>query len=215
MSNNQFGDRFITIWGRENSSNVRKVLWLCEELDIDFERIDIGGHFGGLESPEYQNKNPNRVIPTIRHEDYILWESNVILRYLTSIFDHGDLWPQNPRARAEADRWMDWQVTTLRPPMVPLVLDWIYERPMDTQACEKMHRIWKVMDNHLETNRFLGGDNFTIGDIPCAMITDWWRCFPIKHPNFPNLQRWYSEISQRPGFKKYVLNKPYGPAEDH
>lgn len=215
MSDKQLGDRFITIWGRENSSNVRKVLWLCEELDIDFERIDIGGRFGGLESPEYKSKNPNGVIPTIRHRDYVLWESNVILRYLASVFDGGELWPHDPRERAEADRWMDWQVTTLRPPMVPLVLDWIYERQMNMQACEKMHKIWRTMEDRLETNRFLGGENFTIGDIPCALITDWWYSFPIQHPAMPNIQRWYGEISLRPGFKKYILNKTYGPAEDH
>jgi len=211
----QNSPRKIEIWGRENSSNVRKVLWICEELDIEYEQHVVGGRHGGLDSPEYLAMNPNYVIPTIKHGDFVLWESNVILRYIGSVFGEGKVWPSDPRARAEADRWMDWQVTTLRPPMVPLVLDWIYERPMNQAGCEGMFNHWKIMDDRLSANKYLAGDNFTIGDIPCALIADWWFSFPITHPDLPHLRRWFDLIAERSGFQKYVLGKPYGPADDH
>ena len=207
--------RSIEVWGRENSSNVRKVLWLCEELQIEFVQHVVGGRHGGLDSPEYLAMNPKHKIPTIKHGSFVLWESNAILRYLGTVFGTATVWPEDVQVRARADQWMDWQVTTLRPPMVPLVLDWIYGRAMNQDACIAVEPKWRVLDEALGRTRYLAGDAFTLGDIPCAVVADWWFSFPIDRPSLPNLERWFSDISQRPGFRKFVLGKSYGPPEDH
>ena len=54
----------LKIWGRASSSNVQKVLWCCAELDIPFERLDVGGPFGGNRDPEYLSLNPNGLVRT-------------------------------------------------------------------------------------------------------------------------------------------------------
>ena len=110
----------IKIWGRNNSINVQKVLWCCDELEIPFERIDIGSQPGDVHSKTYRVLNPNALVPTIEDGEFVLWESNTIIRYLGSKYDSTDLWPSNPITRASADRWMDWQLGTL----------WIHLRPM-------------------------------------------------------------------------------------
>jgi glutathione S-transferase len=110
----------IKIWGRTDSSNVQKVLWCCDEIDIDFERIDIGGKFGGTKEPAYLVMNPNGLVPTIQDGDFTLWESNSIMRYLIDKYAPGKLLPQTPEGRADANRWMDWQLSTMNPAIVPL-----------------------------------------------------------------------------------------------
>src|SRR5713226_8084418 len=110
----------IKIWGRKNSINVQKVLWCCDELGIFFERIDAGGQFGINNTPEYLALNPNGLVPTIEDGDVVLWESNVIVRYLAAKYGMGSLCPADLGERFSAERWMDWQQTSLVQPIGPV-----------------------------------------------------------------------------------------------
>ena len=106
------------VWGRATSSNVMKVLWGLGELNLPFERIDVGGSFGKTDTAEYRAMNPTGLVPTLQEDEFTLWESNVILRYLCHAHaPHSILWPQDPHARANIDRWMDAQQTVLNRPM--------------------------------------------------------------------------------------------------
>src|SRR3546814_18401891 len=93
-----------------------KVLWACDEMGVPYEREDIGGPFGGNDTPEYRAKNPMGLVPTIEHDGFVLWESQAIVRYLAGLYGQGTLWPEDPRPRAEADKWMDWNLSALNPP---------------------------------------------------------------------------------------------------
>ncbi len=105
----------LTICGRATSTNVQKVLWACDELGLAYKRIDIGGAFGGTDDPSYRAKNPNGLIPTLEDDDFVLWESNAILRYLAAGDAQCRLLPAdlNRRERANIDRWLDWQLVSL------------------------------------------------------------------------------------------------------
>ena len=107
----------LRIWGRKNSSNVRKALWIAEELGLAYESINAGGAFGINDQPEYLAKNPNGVVPMIEDGDFVLWESNAIVRYLAAQYaPDSALFPSDPKARAQADKWMDWTTSTLAGP---------------------------------------------------------------------------------------------------
>jgi glutathione S-transferase len=124
------------VWGRKNSSNVMKVLWLLEELSLPYDRIDVGGPFGRTKDADYVAMNPNSIIPTLEEENgFTLWESNVILRYLASCHADGSpLWPKDLQARANIDRWMDWQQTILGPPAT-VVFQGLVRTPPDQRLC--------------------------------------------------------------------------------
>jgi glutathione S-transferase len=68
----------LTIWGRTNSINVMKVLWACDEVGVPYQRIDAGMQFGVVDTPEYAHMNPNRRVPTINDDGFVLWESSAI-----------------------------------------------------------------------------------------------------------------------------------------
>ena len=200
------------IWGRTNSINVHKVLWCCEELAVDYDRIDAGGAFGVVNTPDYRKLNPNGLVPTLVDGTFVLWESNAIVRYLAATHGPGGLWPNDPRRRADADRWMDWHITTFGPAFQALFLGLVRTPPeqRNAQTIEnsrlKTAEVLQLVDAHLATHPFLAGDTFTMGDIPLGCGVWRWMTLPIERPEYPNLDRWFATLKARPAYQKIVMH---------
>ena len=205
------GKAMIKIWGRRDSSNVQKVLWCCGELGIDFERIDIGGKFGGNKEKPYLDLNPNGLVPTIEDGDFVLWESNSIMRYLVDKYGQGRLLPSTPDGRANANRWMDWQLTTLGPAISPLFRALVRtpeekrDRAAIESALQKASNAWQIVDNHLAKNSYMAGEALTIGDIPLGVWAYRWFNLPIQQPKLENLNAWYERLCQRTPYKTHIM----------
>ncbi len=101
----------LTILGKRSSINVRKVLWTCEEIGLAYQQEDYGSGFKPLDTPEFQRLNPNSLVPVLLDDDFVLWESNSICRYLARKAERWDLLPAEPQPAAEVEHWMDWQAT--------------------------------------------------------------------------------------------------------
>ena len=84
-------ERKIEVVSRRNASNALPVMWAIGELEIPYVRHDIGGSFGGTDTADYLAMNPNGRIPTIRDGDFVLWESNAIVRYLCRRYDESNI----------------------------------------------------------------------------------------------------------------------------
>src|SRR5258708_7266402 len=167
----------LRIWGRNNSVNVQKAMWCCEEMELPYERVDAGGSFGVVNTQQYRNLNPNGLVPTIEEDGFVLWESNAIVRYLAAKHSAGKLWPEDLKVRAEADKWMDWQNTMFWPTFRPLFWN-LVRTPADQRdesAMEdsriKTAEILEYLDAHLKNRAYVAGDALTMGDIPmgCAI----------------------------------------------
>ncbi len=200
----------LKIYGRNNSTNVMKVLWACVELNVPFTREDVGGQFGRNREDWYLAMNPNAVVPTIDDDGFILWESNSIVRYLAA--KHGSsLSPQDPAKRGDSDRWMDWQLSTLGPAMFMVFWGLIRTPPeqRDANAIEASRQktidALRMIDTLLANRKFLGGDTLTIGDIPVGPFVHRWFALPIERPKMPNLEKYYARLAERPGFKTHCM----------
>lgn len=200
----------LTILGRASSSNVAKVVWTCEELKLAYDRKDIGGEFGGNDRPEYLALNPNGVVPTIDDDGFILWESNSIVRYLARKHGMGSLCPVEPRIAADAERWMDWQLTTLLPAFAPLYVQFFLtphdkrDRNVINQATERTAQVLSRLDSNLAQRGYVAGDQLTIGDLPFGPVVHRWFNYDIARPVLPNLEAWYMRLSARDAFKKAI-----------
>lgn len=201
----------LRIWGRANSINVQKVMWAVGELGLAHERIDAGGAFGGLDSPEYGALNPNRKVPTIDDDGVVVWESNACVRYLAARYGAGGLWPEDPAARSEADRWMDWQATTLHPDMTPIF--WGLIRTPEAErdhaaiaaATGRLAASWRILDAHLAAGDFVAGARLTMGDIPVGAACYRYYALPITRPALPHLEAWYERLCARAPFCEHVM----------
>ena len=201
----------LTIWGRANSINVQKVLWCCSELGLAYERIDAGGSYGVSNTPEYSAMNPNGLVPTIRDDDFVLWESNVIVRYLAAKHGQATLYPGDFKERAEAERWMDWQVTTLWAALRPMFFGYVRtppeqrDAPALAAAQRSSEQALAILDRYLKGRTFVAGEHFTMGDIPVGISVYRWTALPVQRPDFPNVMRWYKALTERPGFRTHVM----------
>jgi glutathione S-transferase len=202
----------LKIWGRANSVNVQKVLWCLAELDLAYERIDAGMAFGRNRDPDYLAMNPNGRVPTLVDGDFVLWESNSIMRYLALAYGKGSpTYHEAPKRRTSVDRWLDWTLSTLQPVDRPVF--WALVRtPLEQRDMVAIQKdadaeaaVWRIADAQLATRRFIEGDDFTIADIAIgAYARRWFGVEGIDRPRLAHLERWFGEFADRPGFRQFV-----------
>ena len=203
----------LKIWGRANSVNVQKVLWCLAELDLAYERIDAGMEHGKNHEPEYLAMNPNGRVPTMVDGDYVLWESNSIMRYLCMAYGKGTpIYPADPKRRAAVDRWLDWTLSTVQPVDRPVFWGLVRTPPAERDMARLQKDadaeavVWRIADHHLSTRRYIEGDDFTIADIALgAFARRWLGVEGIVRPKQPHLERWLKqELSSRSGFATFI-----------
>jgi glutathione S-transferase len=199
----------LTIWGRLNSHNVKKVAWFAQEIGLPHVRHDVGGAFGM--DAAYLARNPNALIPTIEDDGLVLWESNAILRYLAARHAPGtSFWPDDPVARAIGDRWMDWQFS-YADAQRDAFLHLVRRKPEDrdsaviaasAQACGKA---MMIVDNALAQTPWLSGGDFGLGDVPMGVYAHTFFTLDIERPHLPHLRGWYDRLRERPAYVETVM----------
>jgi glutathione S-transferase len=200
------------IWGRKDGSNVIKVTWCLGEIGVNYERIDWGGEFGGNDDPAYRVKNPNGRLPTLEEEDgFTLWESGAVVRYLCAKYSMGNLYPDDLRARAAADKWMDWSSINLAA-FNTVFLEQFFrfakterDNKKVAEATKKASAMYDILDAHLAKNDYVGGDRLTMADFPAGSITDRWINWTPNRPAHPNVEAYYERLAARPAYQKHVI----------
>lgn len=202
----------LRLWGRLSSINVRKVVLCAQVLGLEFERIDAGLAYGVVNTPDYRAKNPNGLVPLLEDGEFTLWESNAIVRYLCAR-EGSLLYPQDLQRRADAERWMDWQQTTLNPAGSPGFKQLI--RTPEAQrdpaviaaSVTATEPLFAQLDEHLARQPFMAGDALTVADIPIACEVHRWWGLPQPRPAWPHLERWYAQWLALPA-SRGVLDLP-------
>lgn len=196
----------ITLWGRLNSHNVKKVAWALVEMDLPHRRIDIGGSFGF--TPEYLALNPNRLIPTIEDAGLVLWESNAILRYLADRYAPS-FRSEEPAVRAAGDKWMDWQfhfADAQRDSFLGIVRqNKSATDPAVARSLEQAAGMMAILDAELGRRAWLSGNAFGIADIPMGVYAHTFFTIAGPRTDLPHLSEWYDRLRQRLGYAANVM----------
>lgn len=194
----------LRLLGRNTSGNVQKVIFLLEELGTPYTREDYGRQFNNTQDAAYLKLNPNGKVPTLVDGDTAIWESNTILRYLAS--KHNKLYPTDPAARTEVERWMDWLLAAVNYQYVQVFKD--SKKPANERAAtfeadaKELAAQLSILDGALAGKAWIAGKDFTIADVALGPIMH--RCldFPIALPALSNLKAWREKLKERPAFKK-------------
>lgn len=201
----------IELYGRRSSSNVQRVIWALEEMGVPYARHTIGGSFGGGEAADYRAMNPTGLIPTLKDDDRVIWESEAILRYVAARYGAGGLWPEAAADRALGDQWLAWTAAVLAPAFGAVFFKTIRAPkaahdlaalgPQIDALCAAM----RVLDVGLSDGRaHIGGVRFSYADIPIGIISYRYGLLPIERPDLPHLAGWYARIAARPAFQAHV-----------
>jgi glutathione S-transferase len=199
----------LHIWGRISSINVRKVVLAAQWMGLDFKRTDAGLSYGINKTPDYLRMNPNGQIPVLQDGDFTLWESNAIVRYLCAKHSMGNLYPTDLQQRFDAERWMDWQQTTMNNVGRASFVEWIRtpgaqpDMAVIAKSVATTEPQLAILDAHLQQHAFMAGEQMTMADFPIACEMHRWWGLPPQHPAlprsaYPHLSRWYAGISAQP-----------------
>ncbi|GHD56708.1 glutathione S-transferase [Thalassobaculum fulvum] len=202
----------LKVWGRRDSFNLQKVMWLVGELGLEHEQVMAGGSYGGLDDPAFRAMNPHGRVPVIDDDGVVVWESHAILRYLAAKHGAPAFWAEDPAERSQADRWIDWSATTLQPDFLNGVFWGFYRTPeaeRDTAAVATKvaacARHMRQLDRALADRPFLGGDRLGLADIPAGTNLFRYYGVDIERPSVPNVEAWYRRLQDRPAYREHVM----------
>jgi glutathione S-transferase len=202
----------VVVWGRRNSINVQKVLWTLAELELPFERRNVGGSFGGI-TAEFRAMNPMGLVPVVRDGDVTMFESNAIVRYLAARYGEGRLRPAEPKSLALAEQWMEWTTTALAPHAGTLFMQTVRTSPerrdqaVVAHAARELNTLLAIADVELSRRKFLAGDRLSFADIPLGCFL--WRLSQFEWPRHQgqsvHLDRWFSDLGSRAAYRSWVM----------
>ena len=205
----------LVIYGRKSSANVQKVHWICNEGGIEFKSINIGGKYGGHTSPEFKRINPNSTIPVLKDENFIIYESNAIIRYISDKYDI--IRTDKSETIALNNQWIDWaslvfglqcSTYTLHNLLLPI------EKRNTTLAFETKEKIFssfEILDNQLNKNEFILGDKLNLADIPIGCWLHRCIILDLQLSKFKHLENWYKKLKHRNAFQTAVVSAPLPP----
>lgn len=201
----------LTLWGRTTSINVQKVMWTLAEVNCTYERIDAGGTYGLVNTPEFLARNPNGLVPVLEDAGFMLWESGAIIRYLANKFGRGNLWPASPQDAARADQWMEWATTSLYADTISVCFMGLVRTrkadrnlPAIAEASRRLGQRLKILDAHLADRRFILGDTLSAADIPAGALMYRYYRLPIERPPLPNVEAWHQRLRERATYRDTV-----------
>ena len=197
----------LIVWGRGRAANVQKVLWCLAEMGTSFEHREDGVSpsdiFSDPSVMAYLASKRPPIVPVIDDGGFVLWEGNAIVRYLAETRGTPPFWPESPQQRADASRWMDYQLSTIRGHIHPLLRENPNSEKMEGHV-RKLAQGMEVLERRLEKVDYLAGNDFTAADIPLGIITYRWLLLDVPHPSFPNIEAWCRRLQSRPAFQQRV-----------
>jgi len=185
-------------------------------MGVHYTRIDAGGsHDLNGKNQKYLQMNPNGLVPTIDDDGYILWESNAIMRYLAAKHS-SPLYPVDLKIRGRIEQWLDWYITAVIDTRIAFIQ--LYRTPVEKQdkelikdSVEKGNGRFLMLEEHFKSTgqKYMCGDEFTIGDIPMATQAHRWLTMKtegrIVTPDLPHVTQWYNRITERKPFKDVCM----------
>lgn len=203
----------LRILGRANSFNVRKVLWICGELGIPFEREDWGRGYTPTSNPEFLKINPVGLIPAVIDGDVVLRESNAIVRYLASKHGPEEIYPRDLVKRAHVEQWMDWAnyetSISLRGAFLGGMLNeppWNIPAFVETGRRQITKEVGQLEDHLAHGGPYMCGDVFTLADIPVGLVVNRWFSLDFERPHYKAVRAYYDRLAERPAYRQHVRN---------
>ena len=204
----------LRILGRANSFNVRKVLWVCDEIGIAYQREDFGRGYSPTNTPEFLKLNPVGQVPTVIEDGFVMRESNSIVRYLAARHGAKNLYPDDLRQRQHIEQWMDWVAYDVTHSLRGAFLGGqLQEAPWNNewfvaQGRKDLTHQMKLLDDHLSAQGpYMLGKDFTLADLPVGLVVNrWFSVAGFEKPAYPALAAYYELLTERPAFRAHGRN---------
>lgn len=205
----------LIIYGRKSSANVQKVHWICSEGSLEFKYINVGGKYGGHTSQEFKEMNPNCTIPVLKDDDFIIYESNAIIKYISEKFNIFKI--NKKKEIALVNQWIDWSSLILGLQCATYTAHSLllpsHKRNLSTakETKEQIYLTLKILDDQLKKNEFIVTDKISLADIPIGCWVNRCVVLNLNISQFPYLKKWYYKLKDRNAFFSAVVSSPLPP----
>ncbi|HUB47236.1 MAG TPA: glutathione S-transferase family protein [Acetobacteraceae bacterium] len=179
-------------------------------LDCDIQAIDLGS--GDQRTPQYMSLNPNKKMPALEDDGFVLWESNAILFYMAAKHPGSGLWPSTLKDQADVLRWLAWESAHWDAESCGMVS---YEKaskavlglgPPDpafiARGEQNFVRFAGVLDTSLRGKTWLVGERLTIADFSVGGLVPTAERMALPVRKFPEIVRWYNGLAALPAWQK-------------
>ena len=200
------------------SPRAFKVLAVARHLDLDVEICPVDLLNGAHLRPEFVALNPNKKMPVLEDDGFVLWESNAIMQYLSSKRPERGLLPTDPRGRADVSRWQFWESAHWDPACATLIFERLLKKvlgqgdptPSQVEKGEnEVRQLGGVLDAWLAGRRFLCGEHLSLGDFSVGAWLNYAgpAAYPIE--GLRAIRRWYAGLMEMPAWRESIVAPPF------
>ncbi|WP_437274453.1 glutathione binding-like protein [Sorangium sp. So ce375] len=202
----------MKIYGHPMSTCTRKVLTVLAEKGHEAQFVFVDLAKGAHKQPDHLARHPFGVIPVLEDEDFTLYESRAIIRYLDHKLPGIALTPTELRARAQMDQWLSVEQSYFATPAVKIFFQRVF-LPMQGKegdasifeaAKAEVVRTLDVVEKALAGQEYLAGSSYSLADISwmpylqCLVVSKVGELITDR----PNVAAWWKRISARPAWVK-------------
>ncbi|KAM3962079.1 glutathione S-transferase 1-like [Aphomia sociella] len=197
----------LILYKLDPSPPVRAVYMVIEILDIlDIQYVDVNLFEKEHLNESYLQMNPQHTIPTLKDDDFVIWDSHAICVYLLTKYGKDDsLYPVDPKMRAIIDQRLHFNSGILFPALRSNVAPILFkdQKNISEEGAENIKSAYEFIDKFLKDDPWLAGDQFTLADICCvSTISTLNELIPIDGDQYPNLLAWLERCSTEEFYKK-------------
>ena len=183
------------------SGSCYKIRLLLNMLDVTHDVVPVDFVNKEHKSAPYLALNPFGEIPIFEDGDLRLRDAQAILVYIAGKYDRSRQWfPEDAESQGRIAQWLSTgggEVMNAAAARLVKVLKY----PLDLDKLHAgAHRVFKIMDDHLATRRFLELERPTIADLACFPYTALAPEGGIDLSGYRNVLSWIDRIKHLPGF---------------
>ncbi|MGX9357091.1 glutathione S-transferase family protein [Roseobacteraceae bacterium S113] len=200
------------------SGNAYKAALALELSGLDWRARKVDFFGGETRTPEYRaDVNPMGEAPVLVDGDTRLTQSGVIQMYVTE--KSGKFGGATPEEAREVMRWVFWDNHKLssQAGMTRFLMNFL---PQDKRPQEvigfmqgRLKAAYGVLNAHLQGRDWIVGDGVTNADISCCGYLFYPEPYGFDRADWPEIDRWLSNIQGLPGWKHPYDLMPGSPAD--
>ena len=199
------------------SGNAYKAAIALELSGLEWEPVFVDFFNGETRTPEFRALNKMGEVPLLVDGNTVISQSGAIQTYISEI--SGKFGGNSPEEAREVMRWVFWDNHKLSSTagLTRFLLNFVPEakRPAEVIAFNqgRLKGAYKVLNQHLEGRDWMVGDAPTNADFSCCGYLFYPEPFGFDRQEWPNIDRWLSNVQAIDGWKHPYELMPGSPAD--
>lgn len=202
LETNARTDAPVKLYRNPKSGHCHRVELMLALLEIPYENVDLDMANGAHREPAYLKISPLGQVPAIEDNGITLADSNAIITYLVERYGDPAAWiGTEPLEKAQVQRWLSIAAGEIAAGPCAARLVTVFGAPLDHEGAKaKAHKLFAMMDAHLEGRDWLAADRPTLADIAGYSYIAHAPEGGVSLSAYPHVRAWLARIEALPRF---------------